>query len=231
VADIGFGIEHVAELMLLDKQILVRREIARSLETHVLYEMGGSAQCLVGRSKVHQDVHGRNSETIVWSLTNNSESIGECTGGDGGGWRHILKYGCILKMPSAFIVFSNETRDQVKQDKPNAKFADIGRELGKRWRALSEEEKRKYSKPSSNNNKKSIKQSRKLVPSPAREETSSFNCAKDCVAAPKKQQHNVRTGEWSSLHQLATAQPLLGCCWWLVVIARSSVFRSIYDNN
>jgi len=107
-----------------------------------------------------------------------------------------LKYECILKMPSAFIVFSNENRDQVKQDKPNAKFADIGRELGKRWHALSDEEKSKYSK--SSNNKKSIKHksSRKQAPKvevakEEEEEASSFSCAKDCVAAPKKQ-NNTR---------------------------------------
>jgi structure-specific recognition protein 1 len=47
-------------------------------------------------------------------------------------------------MPSAFIVFSNQNRDQVKQDKPNASFGDIGRELGKRWNALTDEEKAKY---------------------------------------------------------------------------------------
>ena len=94
-------------------------------------------------------------------------------------------------MPSAFIVFSNENRDQVKQDKPNAKFADIGRELGKRWHALSDEEKKKYSK--SSNNKKSIKHksSRKQAKEEEEEETSSFNCAKDCVAAPRKQ-NNTR---------------------------------------
>ena len=47
-------------------------------------------------------------------------------------------------MPSAFIVFSNQNRNQVKQDKPNASFGDIGRELGKRWNALTDEEKAKY---------------------------------------------------------------------------------------
>jgi len=89
------------------------------------------------------------------------------------------------KMPSAFIAFSNENRDQVKQDKPKASFGDIGRELGKRWHALSDEEKSKYNDKKSN--KKSMKRSKEAKDDPSQEEVSKFNCAKDCVAAPKKQ--------------------------------------------
>jgi len=66
-------------------------------------------------------------------------------------------------MPSAFIVFSNQNRDQVKQDKPNASFGDIGRELGKRWNALTEEEKAKYNSKTATRRRKS----KKTLPSEA----------------------------------------------------------------
>lgn len=35
---------------------------------------------------------------------------------------------------SAFIVFCNEKRDQVKKENPNASFGEIGKILGKLWR-------------------------------------------------------------------------------------------------
>jgi hypothetical protein len=66
-------------------------------------------------------------------------------------------------MPSAFIVFSNENRDQVKQDKPNCSFGEIGRELGKRWNALSEEEKSKYVGTKNKKKKTSKKQQRRRL--------------------------------------------------------------------
>jgi structure-specific recognition protein 1 len=69
-------------------------------------------------------------------------------------------------MPSAFIVFSNQNRDQVKQDKPNASFGDIGRELGKRWNALTDEEKAKYVGKTATRRRKS----KKTLPSEAEPE-------------------------------------------------------------
>jgi hypothetical protein len=45
---------------------------------------------------------------------------------------------------TSFILFSNETRDQVKLEYPNHKFPEIGKILGSKWKALTEEEKQKY---------------------------------------------------------------------------------------
>jgi hypothetical protein len=39
---------------------------------------------------------------------------------------------------SAFLLFSNSERANVRADNPEFKLADIGRELGVRWKALSE---------------------------------------------------------------------------------------------
>lgn len=47
---------------------------------------------------------------------------------------------------SAFMLFSNENRSQIKDEHPNATFADTGKLLGAKWRAAGEEEKAKYQK-------------------------------------------------------------------------------------
>jgi len=44
----------------------------------------------------------------------------------------------------AYVFFTDEMRPKVLQDFPNIRFAELGRELGKRWRALSPEEKKRY---------------------------------------------------------------------------------------
>ena len=48
------------------------------------------------------------------------------------------------RAPSAFIVFSNKMRDEIKQANPKASFSELGKLLGKKWQALSDEEKAAY---------------------------------------------------------------------------------------
>lgn len=48
------------------------------------------------------------------------------------------------RKPSGFMKFSAKERKSVMAENPNIAFADVGRELGKRWRALSEAEKKRY---------------------------------------------------------------------------------------
>lgn len=48
------------------------------------------------------------------------------------------------RKPSGFMKFSSKERKSVMADNPNMEFADVGRELGKRWRALSDAEKKRY---------------------------------------------------------------------------------------
>lgn len=45
---------------------------------------------------------------------------------------------------SAFFFFSNERRQQVQQDHPEWKVSQVAQELGKVWKAMSEEEKQVY---------------------------------------------------------------------------------------
>ena len=45
---------------------------------------------------------------------------------------------------SAFIFFSKVERPKLKAENPDMAFGDIGKELGKRWKALSDAEKKPY---------------------------------------------------------------------------------------
>ncbi|KAI9301038.1 putative high-mobility group non-histone chromosomal protein [Cunninghamella echinulata] len=45
---------------------------------------------------------------------------------------------------SAYMFFSQENRETVKTENPNATFGEIGKLLGEKWRTLEEEEKKKY---------------------------------------------------------------------------------------
>mmetsp|Transcript_15570 Transcript_15570/g.47455 ORF Transcript_15570/g.47455 Transcript_15570/m.47455 type:complete len:105 (-) Transcript_15570:1659-1973(-) len=48
------------------------------------------------------------------------------------------------KNMTAFFFFSADYRDEVKRENPDFKVADIGRELGRRWREMSDGEKAPY---------------------------------------------------------------------------------------
>jgi hypothetical protein len=41
---------------------------------------------------------------------------------------------------NGYILFANETRPKIKQETPDISFLDVGRKLGKMWRALSDYE-------------------------------------------------------------------------------------------
>ncbi|KXZ45334.1 hypothetical protein GPECTOR_56g431 [Gonium pectorale] len=45
---------------------------------------------------------------------------------------------------SAFMYFSNSNRDKVKSENPGAKFGEIGKLLGERWKAMSSDDKAQY---------------------------------------------------------------------------------------
>jgi structure-specific recognition protein 1 len=45
---------------------------------------------------------------------------------------------------SGFMKFSMKERPSVMKENPDIEFGAVGKELGKRWRALSEAEKKKY---------------------------------------------------------------------------------------
>ena len=50
------------------------------------------------------------------------------------------------KKISSYMLFAKETRPKVIAEKPDLTFGEVGKELGARWRALSEEQKGAYKK-------------------------------------------------------------------------------------
>jgi len=73
----------------------------------------------------------------------------------------------VKRAPSAYIIFCNEKREQVKRDHPGASFGEIGKILGQMWRGLSEREKEKYTKKS-NLMKEELKRSPVIISPKAR---------------------------------------------------------------
>eukprot|EP00584_Thalassiosira_punctigera_P006296 CAMPEP_0172528858 /NCGR_PEP_ID=MMETSP1067-20121228/3092_1 /TAXON_ID=265564 ORGANISM="Thalassiosira punctigera, Strain Tpunct2005C2" /NCGR_SAMPLE_ID=MMETSP1067 /ASSEMBLY_ACC=CAM_ASM_000444 /LENGTH=67 /DNA_ID=CAMNT_0013312825 /DNA_START=127 /DNA_END=330 /DNA_ORIENTATION=+ len=56
------------------------------------------------------------------------------------------KAGGKKKKLSSYMLFAKETRPKVIEENPDFTFGEVGKELGKRWRALSDEEKAEYKK-------------------------------------------------------------------------------------
>ena len=48
------------------------------------------------------------------------------------------------KKKSPFIVFCSTERAKVKSDLPDATFGEVAKEMGKRWKALSDDEKAEF---------------------------------------------------------------------------------------
>lgn len=44
------------------------------------------------------------------------------------------------------MLFAKETRPKVIEDNPDFTFGEVGKELGKRWRALTDDQKAEYKK-------------------------------------------------------------------------------------
>jgi structure-specific recognition protein 1 len=64
---------------------------------------------------------------------------------NGGGKKNkTRKTGGAKKPLSGFMKFCKEKRPEVMDANPGIAFGDVGKELGKKWRALSEADKKKY---------------------------------------------------------------------------------------
>ncbi|GES58528.1 non-histone chromosomal protein 6 [Aspergillus terreus] len=45
---------------------------------------------------------------------------------------------------SAYMFFANENRDKVREENPGITFGQVGKMLGEKWKALSEDDRRPY---------------------------------------------------------------------------------------
>ncbi len=43
---------------------------------------------------------------------------------------------------SAFMIFSQENRSRIKEEHPTAKFGEMGKLLGQKWKEMSEDDKK-----------------------------------------------------------------------------------------
>ena len=55
---------------------------------------------------------------------------------------------------SAFMMFSNEQRNKIKADNPEATFGEIGRKVGEAWKALNDKQKAVYTKKAEEDKKR-----------------------------------------------------------------------------
>lgn len=55
---------------------------------------------------------------------------------------------------SAFMMFSNEQRNKIKTDNPEASFGEIGRKVGEAWKALNDKQKQTYVKKAEQDKKR-----------------------------------------------------------------------------
>ena len=50
------------------------------------------------------------------------------------------------RQPNAYMIFVKKMRPKIVKENPDMSFTEIGKRLGEMWRALSDDEKKKYAK-------------------------------------------------------------------------------------
>lgn len=86
---------------------------------------------------------------------------------------------------SAFMFFSNDIRDTVKREMPELAFLEISSEIGRRWKEISEEERRPYDELAAADKKRYAEEKEDYVPDPSFETAKSTRKKKD-PNAPKR---------------------------------------------
>ncbi|GAB9462794.1 hypothetical protein Gpo141_00000277 [Globisporangium polare] len=86
---------------------------------------------------------------------------------------------------SAFMFFSNDIRDTVKREMPELEFLQISSEIGRRWKVITDEERRPYDELAAADKKRYAEEKEDYVPDPSFETTKSTRKKKD-PNAPKR---------------------------------------------
>lgn len=83
-----------------------------------------------------------NARSTTAPLNNNDRNLNNF---DGGSKKNkTRKTGGAKKALSGFMKFCKEKRPEVMRENPGIEFQNVGKELGKKWRALSDTEKKSY---------------------------------------------------------------------------------------
>ncbi|TYZ68758.1 hypothetical protein PybrP1_007005 [[Pythium] brassicae (nom. inval.)] len=86
---------------------------------------------------------------------------------------------------SAFMFFSNDIRDTVKREMPELEFLQISAEIGRRWKVITDEERRPYDELAAADKKRYAEEKEDYVPDPSYEAAKTSRKKKD-PNAPKR---------------------------------------------
>ncbi|EGZ20308.1 hypothetical protein PHYSODRAFT_285400 [Phytophthora sojae] len=86
---------------------------------------------------------------------------------------------------SAFMFFSNDIRETVKKEMPELAFLQISSEIGRRWKKISDEERRPYDELAAADKRRYQEEKEDYVPDPSFETTKGSRKKKD-PNAPKR---------------------------------------------
>ncbi|CAI5732465.1 unnamed protein product [Hyaloperonospora brassicae] len=86
---------------------------------------------------------------------------------------------------SAFMFFSNDIRDTVKKEMPELQFLEISSEIGRRWKKITDEERRPYDELAAADKRRYMEEKEDYVPDPSFEATKGTRKKKD-PNAPKR---------------------------------------------
>ncbi|TDH67874.1 hypothetical protein CCR75_005332 [Bremia lactucae] len=86
---------------------------------------------------------------------------------------------------SAFMFFSNDIRDTVKKEMPDLPFLGISSEIGRRWKQISDEDRRPYDELAAADKRRYQEEKEDYVPDPSFESSKSSRKKKD-PNAPKR---------------------------------------------
>lgn len=87
---------------------------------------------------------------------------------------------------SAFMFFSNDIRQQVKEDRPDLAFLQIASEIGRRWQALAEEGRKKYQEMANKDKARYEDEKKDYIPDPNLQLTGAGGRKKKDPNAPKR---------------------------------------------
>ena len=91
-------------------------------------------------------VADHNNRSTTAPLNNDDRNLNNFVDNVNGGGKknRTRKTGGAKKPLSGFMKFCKEKRPEVMRENPGIEFQNVGKELGKKWRALSEADKKKY---------------------------------------------------------------------------------------
>ena len=87
---------------------------------------------------------------------------------------------------SAFMMFVRDKREEIKRQNPNASFGEIGKMMGDRWKAMSEDEKAPFVKQSEEDKARYLKEKQEYDARHEEEESKSDDSSSEEESKQKK---------------------------------------------